>query len=362
MADIKKAGAALSRRNVLAGIGGSAAALALAACGSSSSGASSSTKPLSASTSLPKSKLSLTMFWWSGFDSVARQYIADYTERHPNVSVKLYLNSNALGYPKIVAQRQVDRSNPLVNFGLFNGTTRQEGVTDKMWSAMDFSSLSNAKDIIPSMVPADKFGIGLSTEQLGLIYNTKTAPAPLASWNDLLKPTYKGDMVIFTEPWWAVFMAAKLHGGGIDNMQPGWDLWQQAAKNGQIKLTVTDNSAYVNALSNGTASITSYFAGTAQLWINSGAPLKYVTPAEGAVPSPNYLCVVDDSTEDQKAVEFKYQWERELLSGPDAYEVVTSNTFGKIGRMIDMLIDADIAMEFECYDVGHLYILDYHLQ
>ena len=252
MADIKKAGAALSRRNVVAGIGGSAAALALAACGSSSSGASSSTKPLSASTSLPKSKLSLTMFWWSGFDSVARQYIADYTERHPNVSVKLYLNSNALGYPKIVAQRQVDRSNPLVNFGLFNGTTRQEGVTDKMWSAMDFSSLSNAKDIIPSMVPADKFGIGLSTEQLGLIYNTKTAPAPLASWNDLLKPTYKGDMVIFTEPWWAVFMAAKLHGGGIDNMQPGWDLWQQAAKNGQIKLTVTDNSAYVNALSNGT--------------------------------------------------------------------------------------------------------------
>ena len=66
--------------------------------------------------------------------------------------------------------------------------------------------------------------------------------------------------------------------------------------------------------------------------------------------------------EDQKAVEFKYQWERDLLSGPDAYEVVTSNTFGKIGRMIDMLIDADIAMEFECYDVGHLYILDYHLQ
>ena len=66
--------------------------------------------------------------------------------------------------------------------------------------------------------------------------------------------------------------------------------------------------------------------------------------------------------EDQKATAFRYQWERELLSGPDAYEVVTSNTFGKIGRMIDMLIDHDIAMEFECYDVGHLYILDHHLQ
>jgi uncharacterized protein (DUF849 family) len=66
--------------------------------------------------------------------------------------------------------------------------------------------------------------------------------------------------------------------------------------------------------------------------------------------------------EDQKATTFRYQWERDLLSGPDVYEVVTSNTFGKIGRMIDMLIDHDIAMEFECYDVGHLYILDHHLQ
>jgi uncharacterized protein (DUF849 family) len=65
--------------------------------------------------------------------------------------------------------------------------------------------------------------------------------------------------------------------------------------------------------------------------------------------------------EDQKVAEYRFQWERDLLTGPDAYEVVTSNTFGKIGRMIDMLIDHDIAMEFECYDVGHLYILDYHL-
>lgn len=66
--------------------------------------------------------------------------------------------------------------------------------------------------------------------------------------------------------------------------------------------------------------------------------------------------------EDQKAVELRHQWERDLLTGPDAYEVVTSNTFGKIGRMIDILVDHDIAMEFECYDVGHLHILDYHLQ
>lgn len=57
---------------------------------------------------------------------------------------------------------------------------------------------------------------------------------------------------------------------------------------------------------------------------------------------------------------FKHQWERDLF-GPGSYEVVTNNTFAKIARMIDILADADIAMEFEMYDVGHLYILDHHL-
>ena len=57
---------------------------------------------------------------------------------------------------------------------------------------------------------------------------------------------------------------------------------------------------------------------------------------------------------------FDTEWEREAF-GPKSYEIVTSNSFAKIDRMMDILIDNDIAMEFECYDVGHLYILDHHL-
>jgi 3,5-dioxohexanoate:acetyl-CoA acetone transferase len=57
---------------------------------------------------------------------------------------------------------------------------------------------------------------------------------------------------------------------------------------------------------------------------------------------------------------FKHAWETEFF-GPSSYEVVTQNTFTKIGRMVEIFRDAGIAMEFECYDVGHLYILEHHL-
>ncbi|WP_378132654.1 3-keto-5-aminohexanoate cleavage protein [Chelatococcus sp. GCM10030263] len=59
--------------------------------------------------------------------------------------------------------------------------------------------------------------------------------------------------------------------------------------------------------------------------------------------------------------EFKYDWEREMLTSESAYNVVTNNTFAKIGRLIEIFVDNDIAIEFECYDVGHLYILEYHI-
>jgi uncharacterized protein (DUF849 family) len=64
--------------------------------------------------------------------------------------------------------------------------------------------------------------------------------------------------------------------------------------------------------------------------------------------------------ENQGVSTFNTEWERKAF-GPAAYEIVTSNSFAKIDRMIDILIDQDIAMEFECYDVGHLYILEHHL-
>jgi uncharacterized protein (DUF849 family) len=67
-----------------------------------------------------------------------------------------------------------------------------------------------------------------------------------------------------------------------------------------------------------------------------------------------------NKSRNQGVTEFSQQWETEAF-GPKAYEIVTQNSFATIARMIDVLLDHDIAMEFECYDVGHLYILDHHL-
>ncbi len=65
--------------------------------------------------------------------------------------------------------------------------------------------------------------------------------------------------------------------------------------------------------------------------------------------------------EDQGVTEFQHEWEREYY-GPSSHHIVTQNTFHKIGRLIDIFLEQGFLMEFECYDVGHLYILEHHLK
>jgi uncharacterized protein (DUF849 family) len=78
------------------------------------------------------------------------------------------------------------------------------------------------------------------------------------------------------------------------------------------------------------------------------------------VGSMNYGLFRKGINQGMKPEDFKLTWEKEAF-GPRAYEIVTDNNFAKIARMIDMLVDLDIAMEFEAYDVGHLYIVEHHL-
>jgi uncharacterized protein (DUF849 family) len=64
--------------------------------------------------------------------------------------------------------------------------------------------------------------------------------------------------------------------------------------------------------------------------------------------------------ENQGISQFDSEWEREAF-GPASRRIVTQNSFETIATMIDLLTEHRIAMEFECYDVGHLYILKHHL-
>lgn len=287
----------VARRTVLGGLAGAAGLTALSGCASPFE----SDTPASTSSGAGK-KLSITMFVFLGGDLalMPKEFAKEYMESHPNVDIQFYEQSNAVGYGKMLAQRKADPEQPLVNFGFFNTNTSVQGIGDEMWKPLDYAGMSNAADVMPTMQRDDAMGIGIGSDQYGLLMNPDALGDRPTSWSALWDPKYKDMVSFFNFPWYAVFTAALLNGGGLEDMEPGWKLWQENAE--QIKLIVESNPQYLNILSNGTAPLTGYFGGTGQQWIDDGAPLEYVVPDEGAIPLPVFLQSVADQGDDEQEV------------------------------------------------------------
>ncbi len=284
----------LTRREILLASGAAAGALALGV------------DPLNAATrtrARRSAKVDVTMFVFLGgaLAVMPKAFKSWYEAKNPNVSINIYENSNTVGYPLMVAAKRQDPTKPFVNMGFFNAQTTAQGDLDGMWEKLDYGRLANAKDIYPAFRRSSQKGIGIGADQLGLVYNKPQITNAPKSWSDLWNPTYAGKVTFFDYYWQAVYAAARLNGGDLRHMTAGWDLWSKQAHD-QIRLIVTSNPQYLQVLTNGTASLTSYFNGTARQWIRQGAPLEYVVPKEGAINVPVYLQSVKGNTPQQTEV------------------------------------------------------------
>src|SRR5581483_4151449 len=237
---------ALTRRELIAAGGTAAAALTLGA------------RPVAAALRVRRAKVKVTMFVFLGgaLDVMPKAFVKWYEAKHPNVSIDIYENSNTVGYPLMLAAKRQGGA-PLVNMGFFNAQTTAQGDLDGMWEKLDYSRMSNSKDIYPVFKRSNQRGIGIGADQLGLLYNKSTLRGkPPTSWADLWGPAYAGQVTLFDYYWEAVYAAAKLSGGDLRHMTPGWNLWSGKAHN-QIRTIVTSNPQYLQVLTNGTASLTS---------------------------------------------------------------------------------------------------------
>lgn len=87
---------------------------------------------------------------------------------------------------------------------------------------------------------------------------------------------------------------------------------------------------------------------------------EIATVIVGSINYGNFKKAREQGAGPEEIARFKHQWEKDSF-GPESYDKITSNSYKTIDRMIEVLIDNDILIEFEMYDVGHLYILEHHL-
>ena len=295
----------LSRRELLRTTGRTGALLGLATLGSLPF---SSAAPALAQTPVAGNRqVQLTEFIWIGGGQgvVPREIKASYEKAHPNVSIELYEGTNAVTYPKIVAQRQVDPNKPLINFGFFNVDAQTKGERDGIWLNLDPRKVANMASVYPNYHRKDNTGIGWGLSGVGILYNKTLVKEPPTSWNDIFAPRFKGKVMLFDYAWGfnGLLGVAHANGGDAKHIDAAFEKYSKAAKDGQFLAMFTTNEQVKDALARGEALVAPYFTSFAITWNEESSggngPFAYAVPKEGMIAFTYYFNIIKGSSVDQ---------------------------------------------------------------
>jgi putative spermidine/putrescine transport system substrate-binding protein len=166
-------------------------------------------------------------------------------------------------------------------------------------------------DLYPAARFKDDRAVAIGLVATGLMYNTKYFAqkgwAAPTSWNDLKDPKYKQLLVIppinNTYGLYALMMYARMNGGGEKNIEPGFKVMKQDI-NPNVLAYEPSPGKMTELFESGQAEIAVWGSGRVQSFANTGFPVDFVYPKEGAVTLLASACPVAKPSASPLASEF----------------------------------------------------------
>jgi putative spermidine/putrescine transport system substrate-binding protein len=156
-----------------------------------------------------------------------------------------------------------------------------------------------AADLYDAAKFKDDRAVGIGLVATGLMYNTKVFAekgwAPPTSWNDLKDPKYKQQLVIppinNTYGLHALLMLAKMNGGSESNVDAGFAIFK-ADINPNVLAYEPSPGKMTELFQSGQAVLAVWGTGRVQSFANTGFPVDFVYPKEGAASLLTTSCPI----------------------------------------------------------------------
>lgn len=168
-----------------------------------------------------------------------------------------------------------------------------------------------AADLYDAARFKDDRAVAIGLVATGLMYNTKVFaekgwPAP-TSWNDLKDPKFQKQIVIppinNTYGLYTLLMFAKMNGGGEAAIEPGFKVMKDEV-NKNVLVYEPSPGKMTELFQSGQAVLAVWGSGRVQSFANTGFPVEFVYPKEGAVTLLASACPIDKPNASPIASEF----------------------------------------------------------
>lgn len=156
---------------------------------------------------------------------------------------------------------------------------------ESLLQPLEPAKLLHWNDLYDVSKDKDAYWVSLMFAGTTIAYSTKLVKTPPASWNDLWKSEYKGKLAIpdisGTSGQQFLIAAARLHGGSLDNIDPGFEAIKKLKPNVQMMYTQPDQ--LIPLFERGDIAVAVWYTDRTGAAASKGVPVAAAYPKEGAI-------------------------------------------------------------------------------
>jgi putative spermidine/putrescine transport system substrate-binding protein len=152
---------------------------------------------------------------------------------------------------------------------------------------------------------ASGYGAVMTYSALGIAYNSETVEKPPTSWKEFVDGTIRGDWQVAIPGMRqgatssaVLWMLANVYGGGVDNIEPGFDAIKLMKESGNLRIW-NDMNEFLSLIKTGEIDIGMYWEGRTWAFHDAGNPeIMFVRPAPGVVVNNAIIQKVKNSLDE----------------------------------------------------------------
>lgn len=180
-----------------------------------------------------------------------------------------------------ISRLVASKSNPVFDVIIMDDGGFVPGLNNDLFDPLP--PLANLKDIPRRFQFARNLGVGVSLQVFGIGYNTERIRKPPTSWNDLLRPEYKGrvGLVQIGSTLGGAWMVeiARMNGGSEENMDPAFAWLKKVLPN--VSAIAPSPGALSTLLGQGQVDITVLYSNNLADLQGKGLPIALARPDSG---------------------------------------------------------------------------------
>ncbi|GGA99397.1 ABC transporter substrate-binding protein [Brucella endophytica] len=231
------------------------------------------------------------------------EVIPDFEKKH-GVKVE-YIAGNSTD---TLAKLQAQKGNQQIDVALLDDGPMYQAIDLGFCGKIDGLATENLHDAARFR---DDRAVAVGLVATGIMYNKdyfeKKGWAAPTSWNDLKDPKYKGLIVIppinNTYGLYTLLMFAKMNGGGEKDIEPGFKIMTEEV-NPNVLAYEPSPGKMTELFQSGQAALAVWGTGRVQSFVNTGFPVDFVYPKEGAVTLLATACPIEKPEASPLASEF----------------------------------------------------------